>query len=109
MLREGLAELPPARRSIHSPMVLDLSQRGAGLIWLFGNDVNDVEWVRKFVSNFHLPIQAGPQFAIKALEHPTRSNGRLAPCGMPVRQFFADRIEVGSFVVNVEIIPWHRR
>jgi hypothetical protein len=45
------------------PMVLDLSQRGAGLIRLLGNDVNDVEWVRKFVSNFHLPIQTGPQFA----------------------------------------------
>jgi hypothetical protein len=83
--------------------------RGRGhetLFRLLCADVQDEEWILKFVRHHHPPFPAGGERRL-GLAGFGRRDGRLPPCSMLVRQLLALVILYGAVVMNVEKIPGH--
>jgi hypothetical protein len=72
-------------------------------------DVQHEQSILKFVRDFHSPFTSGRKGAIDWLEYATGGDGRLMPCGMPIRKFFAFVIDLSSLMENVKKVPRHNQ
>jgi hypothetical protein len=70
-------------------------------------DVQNIQWVLKFVRNFHPPIVPRCQFPVDALKYLPRCHRGFLPSGVLVRQLLAYIVDLLTFMRDVEKVPRH--